>query len=210
MATDDPTPPGVPWLINTANQQGTGRFGDDRLPLRLWARLRLEPCPTVAGDCWIWTGKLVLGLYGRTTREGKDIYVHRWTYYTLVGPIPSGLDLDHLCRRPACCYPGHLQPVTRLENVRRGALWALRTHCVNGHPLSSENVYLRRGGHRMCRACGRAVKMRLASRAVAEGQCCLCRKRPPKEGCKCCASCISRSARNAIARRKRKQDEVAQ
>jgi hypothetical protein len=55
---------------------------------------------------------------GRRKNEGTD-KVHRVVYRLLVGTIPEGLTLDHLCFVPCCCNPDHLEPVTRAENTRR-------------------------------------------------------------------------------------------
>lgn len=68
--------------------------------------------------CWVWRGGTVNG-YGRTSVAGKAVAVHRAAYEVLVGPIPEGLTLDHLCRNRACYNPAHLEPVTLSENVRR-------------------------------------------------------------------------------------------
>lgn len=79
-------------------------------------RYRVDP---VTG-CWIWP---VRGnaRYGTISENGRAEHAHRWFYKRFVGPIPTGLHLDHLCRNPPCVNPGHLQPVTCAENVRRGA-----------------------------------------------------------------------------------------
>lgn len=74
--------------------------------------------------CWIWVGVRHFG-YGRfmvsTRREApKCVAAHRFSYERLVGPIPLGLDLDHLCRNRACVNPAHLEPVTRQVNIARG------------------------------------------------------------------------------------------
>jgi hypothetical protein len=45
--------------------------------------------------------------------------VHRHVYEELVGPIPEGLVLDHLCRETLCCRPSHLEVVTLAENSAR-------------------------------------------------------------------------------------------
>lgn len=71
--------------------------------------------------CWIWDGnKDRLGYTGKRF-DGKQTGAHRWVYTQLVGPIPDGMSLDHLCRNPSCVNPAHLEPVTHTENIRRGA-----------------------------------------------------------------------------------------
>lgn len=76
------------------------------------------------GVCWQWTGGLVAG-YGRFSIAPGDHYAaHRWCWEYLVGPIPDGLTLDHLCLNKGCVNPDHLEPVTRSENAKRA--WRLR------------------------------------------------------------------------------------
>lgn len=86
-----------------------------RLELLFWLKVQLDP---VSG-CWLWTGSTTDG-YGNLTRDNKTIYAHRLTYETLVGPVPEGLDLDHLCRIRRCVNPDHMEPVTRRINILRG------------------------------------------------------------------------------------------
>lgn len=126
----------------------------DRLPKRFAAKVAVA-----ASGCWEWTGyKSELG-YGQFNKKGnktngrKLMKAHRFAYECLVGPIPDGLELDHLCRNPSCVNPAHLEPVTHRENMRRGVLGA-RTHCLHGHPFDEENTYTHpsvRG--RICRTC---------------------------------------------------------
>lgn len=90
---------------------------------RFWARVDKDsPAPDYAphlGACWIWRGS-ISGGYGMVGWYNKVRGAHRVAYEMLVGPIPEGLHLDHLCRVTACVNPAHLEPVTRGENVHRG------------------------------------------------------------------------------------------
>ena len=70
--------------------------------------------------CWEWQGSMVENGYGVVSVNGANIKAHRRYYEVLVGPIPPGLDLDHLCRNRACVNPDHLEPVTRSVNLIRG------------------------------------------------------------------------------------------
>lgn len=72
--------------------------------------------------CWMWTaGSERLG-YGVYSVQGRSVRAHVYVWELLVGPVPDGLELDHLCRRRLCCNPDHLEPVTHLVNVQRGAV----------------------------------------------------------------------------------------
>ena len=104
--------------------------------------------------CWVYPSLNWAG-YGRIwTGPGPRRQVtHRVAYEAVKGPIPPGLDLDHLCRNRACCNPDHLEPVTRAENVDRGE-GRRRTHCPAGHPYSPENTFLHHGKP-ACRECNR-------------------------------------------------------
>lgn len=77
---------------------------------------------TVGDGCWIWHGGTTRreNGYGRFKLNGKKYTAHRFLYELLVGPIPPGHELDHLCRVTRCVRPSHLEPVTHAENVRRG------------------------------------------------------------------------------------------
>lgn len=95
--------------------------------LRAWRRPAPERFATkytkTAGSCWVWNAKINASGYGVFGITPTNIVLaHRYAYELLVGPIPDGLQLDHLCRVRACCNPDHLEPVTNRENVIRGHL----------------------------------------------------------------------------------------
>lgn len=104
------------------------------------------------GDCWTWTGAVSNG-YGRfQARSGRCVIAHRWIYQQLVGDVPEGLHLDHLCRNTVCVNPYHLDPVPPLVNVQRSEGNNSKTHCPQGHAYDEANTD-RRSGRRFCRAC---------------------------------------------------------
>lgn len=113
------------------------------------------------GNCWLWLAYIGPGGYGRFKPPGRRSpeVAHRVAYRLMVGPIDKGLDLDHLCRVRSCVNPGHLEPVTRQENLLRsplmGGLNREKTHCANGHPYDEENTYFAASGRRNCRQCQR-------------------------------------------------------
>ena len=109
--------------------------------------------------CWLWEAALSTRGYGRITIAGRQYQAHRLAYESLVGPIPEGRQVDHLCRVRRCVNPAHLEIVTGRENVLRGntivAQHAAKTHCPRGHEYSAENTRRWRG-HRKCRTCENA------------------------------------------------------
>jgi HNH endonuclease len=128
---------------------------------RFWSKVRIIP-----DCCWEWTARdngVGYGMFMLTSPRPnvKSVLAHRYAYELLVGPIPEGLQLDHLCRNRRCVNPDHLEPVTNRENVLRGtsifAREAALTHCLRGHPFDEENTYLPARGGRQCRACRRAT-----------------------------------------------------
>ena len=132
--------------------QGYTRITQNRRRRAQW--VFLEMCrPDLLTGCWIWEGAFQ-GRYGVYNEPGERTHsAHRYSYQLLIGPIPDGKQLDHLCRNPACVNPDHLQPVTARENVlravtARATINAAKSVCDKGH----NDWYLWRG-HRQCRAC---------------------------------------------------------
>ena len=109
-------------------------------------------------DCWRWQGQHNKNGYGAISIGRTFPFVHRVIWEELVGPIPEGLEIDHLCKVRDCVNPDHLEPVTHLENVRRsygiGGWNRNKTHCPRGHEYSEMNTYRNRGW-RTCRSCKR-------------------------------------------------------
>ena len=111
------------------------------LPLRDKILLGVEV--DKATGCWLWTRALQPAGYGRISVNGRLIYTHRAAYEAFVGPIPEGMDIDHLCRVRSCCNPDHLEPVTRRENLLRG------------DTLTAAHAAGKDCGHDGCRSCRR-------------------------------------------------------
>lgn len=103
--------------------------------------------------CLLWTGAINNRGYGHRTIKGKSVLAHRAAYEEAFGPIPSGLEIDHLCFNRLCVSPDHLEAVTRTENVRRQR--ARITHCPQGHSYDM-TIY----GYRACRTCRRLADKR--------------------------------------------------
>lgn len=144
----------IPALTKTGSPMEFAHGHNRRRPLeeRFWEKVqRGSP-----DECWPWkASKSALG-YGwfKGQNEGEALAPHRVAYEFLVGPIPAGLELDHLCRNPSCVNPNHLEPVTHAENMARSAK-ARQTHCIHGHEFTPENTYRNANGTRACRACNR-------------------------------------------------------
>lgn len=125
----------------------------------------LERVVTDAAGCWLWTGATSngYGVIGRGPRGAGAMKTHRAAYELMVGPVPAGLDLDHLCRVRRCCNPEHLEPVTRQINLLRGVRKTQQTHCARGHELTPENTR-QTDRQRVCRTCERDASRRYHQR----------------------------------------------
>lgn len=119
---------------------------------RFWSQVDVHE---FGSGCWIWLGTTLPDGYGSFFHHGRRVAAHRFSYENVIGPIPSGLQLDHLCRNRRCVRPDHLEPVTCRENVIRGeglaAKNARKVTCPSGHRYDGINA----DGARVCRACDR-------------------------------------------------------
>lgn len=128
----------------------------DRLRQRLEAGTRRND-----SGCWIWQRTHDRDGYGVIKVNRRTLqFVHRVSYELHTGPIPDGLQLDHLCRVRDCLNPSHLEPVTSLTNTMRSpiapaAINSRKTRCNNGHPLAGVNLYTAPDNSRQCRTCHR-------------------------------------------------------
>lgn len=121
------------------------------IPERFWSKVAFTE------SCWLWNGARTTQGYGRFNVSRGPVPAHRWSYEFCVGQIPEGLTIDHLCRVRYCVNPDHLEPVTIRTNILRGEGIAGRnsrkTRCLDDHPFSPENTYVRPRGSRVCRIC---------------------------------------------------------
>lgn len=153
------------------NRRGwpTRKRGTKFFPERFWSKVTAEGDSSYE-ECWVWTAYRNDRGYG-TFNEGGDrrgtSAAHRVAYELMMGEIPDGLQLDHLCRNPPCVNPWHLEPVTAQVNVERSTAGSAarerqyaKTHCPKGHEYTEENILVKKtnygGTARGCRACNNA------------------------------------------------------
>lgn len=141
------------------------------LERRFWAKVERGS----DGECWLWTGALQTAGYGSFRVGTRIMLAHRFAYEMLVGPIPTGLTIDHVrergCVHRNCVNPAHMEAVTPRENTLRGpstlaAINARKTHCDAGHAFDAANTR-DDGRQRHCRACQREATRRYQARRRA-------------------------------------------
>lgn len=123
------------------------------------------------GGCWVDGRVATVNGYVQVQpggRAGRKTYRHRVVYEILVGPIPEGYEIDHLCRNRACYNPGHMEVVTHEENMQRmpphAGWFARQSHCKYGHEFDYWN-----GFQNVCKACNREKTARYRARKKQEG-----------------------------------------
>jgi hypothetical protein len=160
----------------TMHYQRWKKHGDldtNLMPNRIYGTVaeRFYPkvSPPDSQGCKLWTGALDGGGYGHFMTKDGVRGAHKIAYEMEIGPVPSGLHLDHRChtedltcvdspcKHRRCVNASHLEPVTQAENNRRGHRTP-KTHCVRNHPFSESSTYTTKRGQRQCRECRREWK----------------------------------------------------
>ena len=128
--------------------------------IRFFEKVRI-----VDGECWPWTGcTRGLGgrLYGSFYSKNKIQVASRFSCTLFWGEIPKGYHVHHKCNNPICVNPDHLEavhPTVHMKELTFNSITykaARKTHCDNGHPLSGENLFVDKRGHRQCLTCMKA------------------------------------------------------
>jgi DNA-directed RNA polymerase subunit RPC12/RpoP len=167
---------------------------DEREARRFWDKVEVD------GVCWEWAAGRNSAGYGYFRSSTGSRRAHRIAYEHLVGPIPSGLTLDHLCRNRSCVNPDHLEPVTHRENVLRGSGIAAQQARRHVCPRCGQQYDLTKTGYRRCRACSTAARvLALASGSIAHGTC-----SAYSAGCRCDDCRIAKRDRDRHDRAARK------
>ena len=132
-----------------------------------------KKCPEL-GRCWTWRGAMSSNGYGSFWMDGRGEAAHRASWFLIHGEFPpTGMDLDHLCRKRGCVNPAHLEVVTRSVNLRRGvgpSRNLQKTHCPLGHAYYGDNLVVYASGSRACRECNKLAVKRYQERKCAHAQ----------------------------------------
>lgn len=144
----------------------------NRLPMTASMAERFEHyVDRLPSGCWQWTGYLKPNGYGSIWDGTRKVYAHRYAHELHNGPIPAGMQIDHLCLNKACVNPAHLDVVTQKVNLLRAdgspAINARKTHCKRGHKFTDDNTRTNSRGHRVCKECSRILNRAWYQRRIS-------------------------------------------
>jgi hypothetical protein len=141
---------------------------DPAICVKILANIVEQVHPDLDTPCWIWTRFINHDGYGVVWWRTTLYQLKRVSYTNFVGPIPEGMEIDHLCKVRACGQPAHLQPVLHLENFARSdnvsAFVARTGMCQRGHLMEGDNIKIQGNGHRVCRTCRNISKRDYSAR----------------------------------------------
>jgi len=120
------------------------------MPTKPKIEYRLRRTMDMPNGCRFWVGTILSNGYGQLQVDGQRFLAHRYAYEQLVGPIPEGLQIHHICNQRACVKIEHLEPVTAKENQRRIKRTPL---CPKGH---NNWVRWKSQEGRKCRTCNKS------------------------------------------------------
>lgn len=133
---------------------------------RFWAKVNV---PFQPSGCWEWTACVHPNGYGKFAIKREAFWAHRVSYTTLIGPIPDGRELDHMCRNRSCVNPDHLRAVTQQVNQACGyspiTINKRKVLCSRGH----DDWIVVKDGTRVCTICRRENRRKRDARKRLEG-----------------------------------------
>ena len=135
-------------------------MAESDLERRFWSKV------DNSGDCWEWRGAISKSGYGSFGAMGKTMRAHRMAWILARGEIPAGMCVCHSCDNKKCVRPEHLFLGTQRDNLDDAM--KKKTHCIHGHALSGDNLYIHASGKRECRECKRATQRRWKERSRAD------------------------------------------
>jgi hypothetical protein len=105
----------MPRRTNTvgATARRQSPVDDTSAERRFGSHVKIHP-----SGCWAFNGDLATyGQFVAGRTIDTKVKAHRFAYETLVGPIPDGCEIHHLCCNPGCVNPAHLAAMTHAEHM---------------------------------------------------------------------------------------------
>lgn len=153
-------------MLDTAQKETLAAYVDDRVSI--------EP----NSGCWLWL--LSDGSHGYPQGSQQAItgervtLAHRLSYLAAHGAIPTGYEVDHLCRNRCCVNPDHLEAVTKHANrARQFGIATAADHVASYGCPKGHGAYRIVSGRKVCPEChsirNKRYKARFASVSATGG-----------------------------------------